>query len=99
MAMFTGAVKCNPPLTEENVIANYSYPAIEGTNVTLACNDPGLLFNGSNLSTCMENGEWEPDPMEVKCIPKGNVTCTKPCFVKLIPCFLSTINDMYMYFY
>ena len=69
------AVKCNPPLTKENeqyVIANYSYPAIEGTNVTFTCSDPGLVFNGSNSSTCMRNGKWEPDPMDVKCIPEGN---------------------------
>ena len=70
--------KCNPPLTEENeryVIANYSnYPAIVGTSVTFACKDPGLLFNGSNSSMCMGNGEWEPDPMKLKCTPKGNVT-------------------------
>ena len=65
------AVKCNTPLTEENVIANYSYPALEGTNVTFTCSAPSLVFNGSNSSTCMGNGEWEPDPMDVKCISKG----------------------------
>ena len=65
------AVKCVPPLTEENVIANYSYPAIERTTITFTCSDPGLVLNGLNSSTCMGNGEWEPDPMDVQCISKG----------------------------
>ena len=75
--MLINIAKCNPPLIEENernVIANYSFPAIQGTSVTFSCNHPDRLLNGSNSSMCMGNGEWEPDPIEVKCIPKGNVT-------------------------
>ena len=42
-------------------------PALVGTNATFICL-PGLAFSGSHKSTCMENGEWEPDPREVECI-------------------------------
>ena len=37
------------------------------TNATFSC-PPGLVFSGPMKSTCMENGEWEPDPREVDCI-------------------------------
>ena len=39
---------------------------IPGDNVTFYCS-PGLILTGPNTSTCMRNGEWEPDPREVKC--------------------------------
>ena len=42
-------------------------PAIEGTNVTFSC-PHGLVLNGSNTSTCMRNGEWEPDPQKWRCL-------------------------------
>ena len=44
-------------------------PAREGTNITLNCSS-GLELIGPNTSTCMWNGEWEPDLKEVEC--KGN---------------------------
>ena len=31
-----------------------------GANVMFTC-PPGLVLTGPNTSTCMENGEWEPD--------------------------------------
>ena len=44
-------------------------PALVGTNATFSCL-PGQVLSGSYRSTCMKNGEWEPDPMEVQCIGK-----------------------------
>ena len=45
---------------------DYINPALEGQIITYAC-PPGQILNGSNMSTCMRNGEWEPDPREVQC--------------------------------
>ena len=48
-----------------------SIPALEGDDVTFSC-PFGLQINGSNTSTCMGNGKWEPDPQEVECIGNTN---------------------------
>ena len=34
---------------------------------------PGMVLNGPNSTTCMENGEWEPDPREVACNGKTKI--------------------------
>ena len=49
----------------------YDYPAldVEGASVTFAC-PPGLMLSGPNTSTCIGNGEWEPDPRDVECKSK-----------------------------
>ena len=44
----------------------YSSPAVEGEDVTFSC-PSGLILSGSNTSTCMRNGEWEPDPEGINC--------------------------------
>ena len=54
---------------ETGVIINgyeFEAPALEGLNVSFSC-PPGLELNGPNTTTCMENGEWEPDPFKLKC--------------------------------
>ena len=64
--------KCDFPLSNDSsgiVIADYSHPAIEGTNVSFSCPN-GLVLTGSSTATCMGNGEWGPDPSQVKCIGK-----------------------------
>ena len=43
-----------------------SYIPVEGTTVWFSC-PPGLVVNGPDSATCMENGEWEPDPSGVMC--------------------------------
>ena len=61
--------KCDDPLelNHSDVIAEgYEDPALEGENITFTCLSEAILC-GSNSSTCMENGEWEPDPSEVEC--------------------------------
>ena len=65
-------------LNEDNerlVIADYSHPAIEGTNVSFSC-PPGLVLTGPSVSMCMGNGEWEPDPSQVECNGKDRSTHT-----------------------
>ena len=39
---------------------------IEGSTTTFSC-PPGLVLIGPNSSTCMGNGEWEPDPSRLMC--------------------------------
>jgi hypothetical protein len=48
------------------VAVDYLDPALEGQTVMFIC-PLGQTLNGSNSSTCMGNGEWEPDPGEVEC--------------------------------
>ena len=42
------------------------FPVPAGVNITLSC-PLGQVLIGSTTVECMENGEWEPDPREVKC--------------------------------
>ena len=44
---------------------------LERTNVTFSC-PAGMVLAGPTTATCMENGEWEPDPMEVQCKRENN---------------------------
>ena len=48
-------------------IVGYKDPALEGDQIAFTC-PSGHEPNGSKSSTCMGNGEWEPDPREVNCI-------------------------------
>ena len=48
------------------MIADYSHPALEGTNVLFSC-PHGLVLTGLSASVCMGDGEWEPDPSQIKC--------------------------------
>jgi hypothetical protein len=64
--------KCDSPIlllsedSERLVNADYSHPAIEGTNVSFTC-PPGLVLTGPSVTMCMGNGEWEPDPSQIWC--------------------------------
>ena len=48
------------------MITGYVEPAMEGATVTFEC-PPQYVITGPNTTTCMGNGEWEPDPREVEC--------------------------------
>ena len=64
------ADKCSNPmvLVTNNVrITGYEDPALEGEVITFTCSF-GLELNGPISSSCIGNGEWEPDPREVNCI-------------------------------
>ena len=53
---------------QDNIrVIGYSDPALEGTTITLECSSPNLVLIGSNTTTCMGNGEWEPDPRDMNC--------------------------------
>ena len=47
-------------------ILDYGDPPIEGTSITLS-GLHGLILIGSNTSTCMGNGNWEPDLKRMRC--------------------------------
>ena len=47
------------------VVTGYTDPAVEGVSVNLTCSS-GVII-GPNMTTCMENGEWEPDLANVEC--------------------------------
>ena len=51
---------------ESITIIVYMDPVTEGTTIIFQC-PPQHMFVGPNTTTCMENGEWEPDPGEVEC--------------------------------
>ena len=53
-------------------IMGYEEPALEGTVVNFTC-PTGMVLNGPSASTCMGNGEWEPNPLGVEC--KGKYKC------------------------
>ena len=48
------------------IIEGYEEPNLEGDSITFSCHDE-LMFTGPNSSTCVENGEWEPNPREAFC--------------------------------
>jgi hypothetical protein len=54
------------------IIEGYMDPALEGTVLSFDC-PPHYHLIGPNTATCMENGEWEPDPRKVEC--KGIMLC------------------------
>ena len=67
----TGRCRNPKDLVYMDVITEgYVDPALEGEHITFSCRN-GLMLNGSESSTCMPNGEWYPDPMEVNCTGPG----------------------------
>ena len=67
LAVHNNIICGNPEVqiaNSEVIVSGYSTPAVEGTTVTFQC-PPGLELVGSNLSTCMDTGEWEPMPNEI----------------------------------
>ena len=57
--------------SQHGVIASYVNPPLVGTVANFSC-PPGLVLIGPNTTTCMENGEWEPDPSSMACEIEGN---------------------------
>ena len=54
------------------IIRGYMDPSLEGAVLSFDC-PPQHILIGSNITTCMRNGEWEPDPRDVEC--KGIMLC------------------------
>ena len=63
-------VNCGSPLASSVLVMGYNGVALKGDSVSFTCSS-GLVLSGPNSSTCMGNGEWEPDPREVACEGKG----------------------------
>ena len=68
-------VACGAPLVDDltgdhgrqhGVITSYVSPPLLGTVANFSC-PPGLRLTGPSTATCMENGEWEPDPRKAEC--------------------------------
>lgn len=58
---------CRFPLIERDVhVTKFSELLVAGTSLMFAC-PSGLILTGPNTTTCLENGQWEPDPSQVKC--------------------------------
>ena len=52
-------------MTKVCSIGNYGKPSLEGEGIRFSC--PKRVLIGPNSTTCMGNGEWEPDPRKVAC--------------------------------
>ena len=65
-------------------IEGYHSPALAGTTLTLSC-PPGRILTGPNTTTCMENGEWEPDPQleRVKCAGNSKIHLVMYSYLQL----------------
>ena len=67
------AVTCDLPkfnhLLHDPVMVSGSQESLrrEGQFITYTC-PTGFILDGSNMSVCNENGEWEPDPGVLDCI-------------------------------
>ena len=58
-------------------MTGYHSPALAGTTVIFSC-PPGRIFTGPNMTTCMENGEWEPNPQ------MEGIKCAGDCMIHLV---------------
>ena len=50
------------------MITGYNDPALVGTNIIISClvND-GDTENKTMVLTCMDDGQWDPDPQLIGC--------------------------------
>ena len=51
-------------------IHDYSEPAIVGTTLSFNCSQPKEVLIGPN-TTCMDDGQWVPDPLQLQISCKG----------------------------
>ena len=65
--MIIPAARCPEVMIDSPVrVTGYRDPALVGTTVMFSCSTK-LTLTGSSMSTCMEDGEWEPDLKGIKC--------------------------------
>ena len=53
-------------------VQDYSEPATVGTTISFDCLRPEEVLVGPNTVTCMDDGQWEPDPHQIQISCKGN---------------------------
>ena len=89
-------VKCDNPLKaaifhdKSPQVVDFNDPALEQTTVTFS-RPPGMTFSGPNSSICMGNGEWEPDPRDVKCKgTKIHINVTPRCHPQLFDAYTTS---------
>ena len=78
-------MNCRNPtelVDESTTVIGYREPAMRGASVTFACIS-GLMLSGPNTSTCMGNGEWEPDLRKMVCTGTSMQTTTDKTFKTL----------------
>ena len=63
------SASCTYPLLKQDIVqvGDYREPLLNSTILIFSC-PLGLVLTGPNTTTCMENGEWEPDLSLVNCI-------------------------------
>lgn len=67
MIILTITANCGYPVSgTSSSLTNFTDPATPGMLVTFSCSENSVL-TGPDSATCMDNGQWEPDPREVKC--------------------------------
>lgn len=78
------AVICEHPLFNKSVrsslyVPDFNESAVSvGTTVSFNCSEPGQVLVGPNTATCMESGQWVPDPSQLKMNCKGPDVRNKP---------------------
>ena len=65
-------VKCDPlkelQVDDSALVTGYSDPALVGTNITISCPvGDGHTGNVTMVLTCMNDGQWDPDPQLIGC--------------------------------
>ena len=65
-------VKCvnlNVLINEHLIIkaSDDDQPSKVNTSLSFSCKSPERVLTGPNSTTCMDDGNWEPDPKDVEC--------------------------------
>ena len=82
---FIASTNCRNPanlLNDRVRIVGFMEPAVTESSVDFSC-PPRMILSGPNASTCMGNGEWEPDPRELNCTGY-KIVKSKPQFHTLV---------------
>lgn len=73
------------------VIVNTEGPLIGGIMISYSCSI-GQTISGPNTSTCMDNGQWEPDPMDTSC---AGITTILLEYSQLLACIYMRVQYSY----
>ena len=57
---------CDRLASESDKSVSHRTPALEGTVAAISC-PPKMILTGPNVTICMANGYWEPDPKNAVC--------------------------------
>jgi hypothetical protein len=65
----------NPEAQLDNSVEVIGYLSGKGNIISFDC-PPGFVLAGPNSSTCIGNGEWEPEPRDVRCKGECDIDAT-----------------------